>query len=298
LASQEPTRIGIRVGTLLKEEFCAYVDEHTDYNYGVALARALNVYRDGGRSRRVEDKLDRVVDDAESILGELNNDSNDRLSSVQRKTIAICHDLGESFTDEVLNESIHNIAAKGVKASEPTLEKYRDLVIDRLDYERHPDNEDLWISRDRAEQIASDETPAECRRSVELLDDDKMKRRLIYTVGRRAMATSSKDVTLPERELREEVFDDEISRPTMHDVMHAAAEHFGIGTGKPDGQQVLRLNLNELEIDHPDMARAIRRFATAEGDSKLADSGETTLDSYAGGQQPSAMTVELTDYPH
>ena len=61
LASQEPTRIGIRVGTILKEEFCAYVDEHTDYNYGVALARALNVYRDGGRSRRVEDKLDRVV---------------------------------------------------------------------------------------------------------------------------------------------------------------------------------------------------------------------------------------------
>jgi hypothetical protein len=104
------------------------------------------------------------------------------------------------------------------------------------------------------------------------------------------MATSSKDVTLPETELREEVFDDEISRPTMHDVMEAAAEHFGIGTAKPDRQQVLRLNLNELEIDHPDIAQTIRRFANAEGDSKLADSGETTLGSYGGGQQPPAMT--------
>ncbi|GGM52939.1 hypothetical protein [Haloarcula argentinensis] len=290
LASQEPTRIGIRVGTILKEEFCAYVDEHTDHNYGVALARALNVYRDGGRSRRVEDKLDRVVDDAESMLGELNDDSDDSLSSVQRKTIAICHDVGESFTDEVLNESIHNIAAEGPKASDPTLEKYRDLVVNRLDYERHPNNEELWISRDQAEEISPDETPAECRRSVELLDTDEMKRRVIYTVGRRAMATSSKDVTLPERELREAVFDDEISRPTMHEVMQAAAEHFGIGTGKPDRQQVLRLNLTELEIDHPDMARTIRRFANADGDSKLADSGETTLGSYGGGQQPSAMT--------
>jgi len=104
------------------------------------------------------------------------------------------------------------------------------------------------------------------------------------------MATSSRDVTLPERELRQEVFDDEISRPTMHEVMQAAAEHFGIGTGKPDRQQVLRLNLDELEIDHPDMARTIRRFANADGDSKLADSGETTLGSHGGGQQPPAMT--------
>ena len=108
------------------------------------------------------------------------------------------------------------------------------------------------------------------------------------------MATSSKDVTPPERELREAVFDDEISRPVMHQIMQEAAEHFGIGTGKPDRQQVLRLNLTELEIDHPDMARTIREFANADGDSKLADSGETTLGSYGGGQQPSAMTDEGT----
>ena len=75
----------------------------------------------------------------------------------------------------------------------------------------------------------------------------------------------------------------------MHDVMHAVAEHFGIGTGKPGRQQVLRLNLNELEIDHPDMARTIRCFANADGDSKRTDSGKTTLGSYGGGQQPSAM---------
>jgi len=38
------------------------------------------------------------------------------------------------------------------------------------------------------------------------------------------------------------------------------------------------------------MARTIREFANADGDSKLADSGETTLGSYGGGQQPSALT--------
>ena len=90
--------------------------------------------------------------------------------------------LGRVVADEVLNESIHNIAAEGAKASEPTLEKYRELVIDRLDYERHPDNGDLWISRDQAREIALDKTPAECRRSVELLDNNEMKYRLIYTV--------------------------------------------------------------------------------------------------------------------
>ncbi|MGB9950811.1 hypothetical protein ACOZ4F_00165 (plasmid) [Haloarcula marismortui] len=104
------------------------------------------------------------------------------------------------------------------------------------------------------------------------------------------MAAASKDVTLPEREFRQEVFDDEISRPMMHEVMQDAAEHFGIGTGKPDKQQVLRLNLTELEVDHSDMGQTIRHFANADGDSKLADSGETTLGSYGGGQQPSALT--------
>jgi len=33
------------------------------------------------------------------MLGELNNDSDSGLGSVQRKTIAICHELGKSFTD-------------------------------------------------------------------------------------------------------------------------------------------------------------------------------------------------------
>jgi len=50
----------------------------------------------------------------------------------------------------------------------------------------------------------------------------------------------------------------------MHQIMQEAAEHFGIGTGKPDRQQVLRMNLTELEIDHPDMGQTIRHFANAD----------------------------------
>ena len=38
------------------------------------------------------------------------------------------------------------------------------------------------------------------------------------------------------------------------------------------------------------MVRTIREFANADGDSKLADSGETKLDPYGGGQQLSALT--------
>ncbi|EMA31517.1 hypothetical protein C444_07980 [Haloarcula japonica DSM 6131] len=59
----------------------------------------------------------------------------------------------------------------------------------------------------------------------------------------------------------------------------------------------MRLNLTELEIDHPDMTQTTRCFATVKGDSKLADSGATTLGSYNGGQQPSVMTDDRSrDY--
>jgi|GEM_PF-6963626 len=288
--SGETTRTSIRVGADLKAEFKAAVDDRDNINnYGQALARALNMYRTGGRSGRLEDKLDRIVDDAESLLSEINDESDDKMGAVQRKTIAICNQLGDSFKDEDLNDFIHEIAASGEKASEPTLEKYRDLVLDRLDYERHPNVDDLWVSRQTAEKAAPDGMPAECRRTVERLDEGEMKRRLIYSVGRRAMATTSRDVTLPAAELREEVFDDAVSQPTMHEIMDAAADHFGIGTATPDRQKVIRVNLNELEIDHPDMAETIEQYAAVENESMLADSGETTLGSYGNRQGTTAM---------
>ncbi|MFB9813616.1 MULTISPECIES: hypothetical protein [Haloarcula] len=45
------------------------------------------------------------------------------------------------------------------------------------------------------------------------------------------------------------------------------------------------------------MTQTTRCFATVKGDSKLADSGATTLGSYNGGQQPSVMTDDRSrDY--
>jgi len=185
LDSQDSTRIGIRVGADLKEDFCAFI-KGKDMNCGHALARALNVYRDGGRARRLEDKLTRVVDDAESILAELNDDSDEKLSLGERKTIAICNELPEQFLDTELNEQIHEIAADGPKASDPTLEKYRELVIDRLNVEPHPNNPDLWIPESTADELTPGGVPDVCRKPVEILDENERAKRVTLIAGRRA----------------------------------------------------------------------------------------------------------------
>ena len=60
----DTTTVQCRVDPDLKKRFAHYARTDTDDREGTILAEALRERRDGGRARRVQEKLERVVDDA------------------------------------------------------------------------------------------------------------------------------------------------------------------------------------------------------------------------------------------
>lgn len=146
----ETVRARARVPPEVKEEFAAFVKRETEDHHGVVLARALKARRDGGRSGRVARKLERVQADAEALLAEVNPDAEERMSVRERRTVAICSHLGDQFTRGDLEDAIAAVAGD----SRPTLETYTERVLERLEYEPHPANEDLFIPRAEREELA------------------------------------------------------------------------------------------------------------------------------------------------
>jgi hypothetical protein len=148
---EETTRVCVWVDADLKAEFSSYVDRSDDYP-GRVFARAIRDRYSGGRASRLTEKLDRVVDDAESVLAELNNDA-DGLSTVERRTVAICDRLDSGgFLVEDLDVAIEAVAG----SSAPTLRKYRERVLDRLNFAEHPNRPDLYLPEEEVREIAAD----------------------------------------------------------------------------------------------------------------------------------------------
>jgi hypothetical protein len=230
LDTAEKTRVQVRVDDHIKDEF-REVASQADDPYGVELARALSEYRDGGRAGRLERKLDRVAEDAEDLLGELDKSERDSgPGAVQRRTITICNRLGDQFTGDELVEEISSVVSSAPRASEQTLEKYRELVTGRLDVEPHPvveknpaaDADRLWVPAEVAEQNAPDGLPRAVRVPVWQVDHEGLVRRVQLEAGRRAAEKPSGSVSLPLSELRQEVFDGELSASDVREILTAA----------------------------------------------------------------------------
>lgn len=128
LYNGDTTRVTVNVDTLVKDSFCRQADDDTG-SYGRILAKALRAYREGGRASRLEDKLERVVDDAESMLETVRDDeSGTSMGKKERQTVAICSELPSPFNRDQLEESIKDHAG----SSDYYLEEYTEQVVDRL----------------------------------------------------------------------------------------------------------------------------------------------------------------------
>ena len=124
----DTTRVTARVDPLVKDSFRDRADDDTG-SYGRVLAKALRAYREGGRAARLEDKLERIVDDAESMLETVRDDeSGTSMGKKERQTIAICSDLPSPFNRDQLEEKIKQHAG----SSDYYLEEYTEQVVDRL----------------------------------------------------------------------------------------------------------------------------------------------------------------------
>ena len=142
------TRVTARVDPTVKDSFKRRADGEENTSYGRVLAKALRAYREGGRSSRVKDKLERVVDDAESMLETVRDDSDSNMGKKERQTVAICSDLPSPFSRDQLEEKITEHAG----SSDYYIDEYTELVTDRLGplkVVERPGESDLFLTREQ-----------------------------------------------------------------------------------------------------------------------------------------------------
>lgn len=307
LHEQETARVTVRVDEWVKDEFRAAAEKSED-TFGVAFGRAIHVRRDGGRAGRLERKLERVVEDAESMLTMIDEDSEPgELGKVDRNTIVICNRLveeeGDQFTDSELDAEVHAVAGRGQQASDPTLERYRDLVLDRLGYEPHPlaesnpkVNQTVWVPAHVAEDLAPEGVPVEVRRPVDQLDRDDRVRRIQLVLGRRAGNRSSGKVSVRATEIHDDILNGLVSRSTTLSLMEEAALSMpGIEIHRNGQNASLRLDLQQLGGGEPELFEEIIAYRDAESPSLLDETTETTVADYGATTSPSSELDTLAD---
>jgi len=299
--SGDRTRICARVSAELKERFKSYVDQHTDLYYGQALERAFRVYLDGGRAARLERKLDRVVDDAEAVLSEVTD--NGDLTHRERKTIAVCKELGDEFTRDELEETIRDVA--GVD-SDPSIKTYTERVIDRLDVVEHPNNSSVLVPEDTAAEIAekcgtaAPDAPAIDRKDYQDLSREEKIHGVRLELARRAADRQGKARFRVEH-LREHVFGPTPTSSHLSTLLEAAGDASGYRVRKKRGKRVLDVALSSVQ--DPDILDTVtdppenpsRSVPVSTASSSMANSAQAVADGGRINHPPTSGTTAPSD---
>ncbi|MFC5973807.1 hypothetical protein ACFPYI_20980 [Halomarina salina] len=283
LDRSETTRAYASVESEVKDEFREAVKDESD-PYGVILAKAVREYRGGGRAGRLERKLDRVLDDAEALLATASEDTDTGLRKNGRevKTVAICNQLDEQFTDKELVGTIQDTA--GV-SSAPSVRQYREEVVERLDVEPHPANSDLWVPREVVDDLLGEGVPRECRMPVEYLDREQREERVMLELGRRAIPRDGND-SVSATDVRTDLLDDVPARSTVADILGAVARTDGYTVHETGDTARLRVDLNTVNAYNPELMGRIRAYydegstrdASLTSYNESEDSGDETDD--------------------
>lgn len=289
----ETKRVSPWVNSQFKSDFKQHVDaDERDDSYGIALARAIERRMDGGRYGRIERKLERVVDDAEGLLALMEeSDAEESLGKVERQTVQICHRLPEQFTDTELNEEIHDVAGRAGTASDPTLEKYRDLVVERLDVEPHPNAPHVWVPESVAEEIAPD-VPTEARRPVTHLDRSERIERLKLVVGRRAAERGNGMVKVDRSDVQEDILEGEVSVSTALDLMEEAGLAAGYGLDRAGDKAWLKVDLNRLGRSDEQLLERIIDYRDSAAESLIEETTATTMDDWENDGDDASVTMD------
>lgn len=244
-SGEETTRVYAYVKEVLKEEFAADARDAGEYP-GIYLARALRARREGGRSRRVKEKLGRIIDDATELLSEVDPEG-DGMSLRERRTIAICKRLGKEFTQDDLDEAIAAVPGD----SRPTLREYRERVLDHLDYTTHPLRDDLFVPQDESQETATEtnspfpDAPAIDRKDYPALSREQKRRGLRIVLARRAIKNDGR-YRFDAEEIRRDVFNGQPSEGHARNLMDLAADAEGFEATQRYGKERLQVDLRDV----------------------------------------------------
>lgn len=282
LSDQSTTRVTVRVDEQIKEQFRVVADQSDHDTFGIAFARAIQAYRRGGRAARLEDKLDRVVDDAEKILSELDSDSD--TTKKERNIAKIKARLDEQFTESELESEIHDVAGQGPRASDPTLREYKTVILEQMDVdphpitERNPETDDrVWLPEQDAREYAPENVPRVCYIGPDLLDREERVRRIVLTTGRRAAKRSSGTVSVPLSQIRDEILDGELSKTKVRDLLDEVALVRGYQLNT-HGETAVVVSLQN--VTDQDLLKTIVEYRDADVESLFASATDATMDEF------------------
>jgi len=261
LESEDTTRVACRVDSHLKQEFSGFVKKMTDDRLGVALAWALRERRAGGRSQRVENKLERIIDDAEALLAEING--NNELSIRKKRTITICNQLSDQFLRDELESAIAEIAGD----SPPTLQDYTHKVLNRLGVVEHPDRPDLYITKNRARQLGIDlDAPQIDWKPYEALTREEKVEGVRIELARLAKVHHGK-YQIEANTIKQKICNSKPSDNETKEILRQAATADGFDVTHYRGKDKLRINL--ACVTDPEVLNVIS------GDAKTVQSPST-----------------------
>lgn len=252
-ADGESTRAYCRVSKDVKEEFTAHVKQ-TDKRLGMAFAHACQLRREGGRPDRVEDKLERVVDDAEAMLKVENEnaDAGESMGKKERQTVQVCRDVQQKLEEDGSEDS-DTIPLKYVEGSivdllcdestDPSnhyLPVYTEEVKERMGYVTKPGAPGLLIKEELV-----DPTPAYEQKEYGDLSRDERVEAVRVHVGRQARENGGLRQKSVER-IREDLFENTPTKNTVKNYVEMAAKAGGFSLQQKHGKKRLKCKLSEV----------------------------------------------------
>lgn len=277
----ETTNVQCRVDPEMKEDFAAFTKEHSDDRLGIALARALRQRRHGGRSQRLEEKLDRVIDDAEELLGEISDDDESETMNLRKKRrIKICRRFADSYeiTVDELHEAIADVAGESV------IDDYEQPVLDRMGYARSPTGGPIFMpiddARERAEELGvpGPDAPAIDRKHYRDLSREEKVEGVRLELARKAYSRHG-GVSATVSHVHDDVFDGKGSDSHMRSLMDEAAEADGYSVERSSrsGKEYLTVNLDEVSYDiHDQLHSESECWSKSEDDEADTSEADTT----------------------
>lgn len=311
----ETRKVTHRIHPKLKARFIAYAEECNASSYGRLLAVALRAYRDGGRARRILDRIERAITNGEdedhpstktTTTDETTASTpSENTDSTNTGTPAATDTAGTTTTPtpqrttsptvdaatvlEIATElADHNtipqsridreIARTVSDRNAPTIQAYREAVIEQLDFVEHPHVEGLYL------------TPAQ-REAMPLWADFEKAERIVLT--RRLLVadalrsnTVKHAVTYSElQELWAEYAVEGPSHQYAYELMEWAADEEGFAYRQVRGQY-------RLQVDVHSVSRSIIEWADEEFADVDSEGLQVTADvtSYSAGS-----TLRTTD---
>lgn len=288
----DTVQLGYRVNSELKDEFAAFARQHYDENLGAILARALNSYRDGGRRRRVLEKIhDLVTDgidpdttvetdetsdhtsravenlsqeptrsdgsDENPIASQSRHDQHPDTTTRSDESAAVdpmaVSEIAGKLGDHFTRTELGQVIAKTVDGDYETVKLYTEAVTSYENVVEHPVNDGLFIPEERRAEITA----------YGDLDREERVKKLRVFLTREALKKRRQDYNATYTEVQD-LFEEEFGNAPSHNyaytLMEVAAEKSGFTFKKRNGQKRLCVDLQPVQqqiieeaADHPEV---------------------------------------------